>query len=326
MITNTSFMVEASEKLYIPQEVDETEQEWHKRIAYSLIGGHMLTSLYDFDDDLQLTENNKDETVSTQHVLKRGEDLAKALGVNDFNCNNLRELLLKTGYMLHKNNRLTYPSKTTADDGCMSFVRGIPPWEKICISGNGLYSFSLSHSGICAEKMFQIEEQEIKEWFENFTKKTKWEEAEYLPQNVDFLNINHEAKNGYWQTKPPKQGITLCRTKGNVEKEYTILRISSIIEKCPLPNWQTENGEYRRITIALRIANGNMPTVTVLLKKYTARIVMDYLLPSSEQSFVELYSWPTTGDSHWRRTVAIALYPTFKRIFNRLGFIIREVQ
>lgn len=325
MITNAALMAEASAKLCIPREVDETEQQWHKRIVYSLVGGHMLSALYDFDD-IQSYDENSDNTVSMQHVLKRGKSFITALKTHDVDCERLRKMFISTGYMLHKNNRLSYPLRTNATVDNISFLRGFLPWERLSVSGIGGYMISSEDSTNTIERMFGIEEQDICTWFSNFENSIRWQETDNFPQDVEFLNISDNAKNGYWQTRPPKQGITLCRTKGNGEIEYAILRLSNVIEKSVLPNWRIDNGEYYRIAIALRIANGNAPTVTVRLKKYTAEIVTDFLLPSSEQNFFELYGWATTDDNRWRRTIAIKLYPTFKHIFERLGYKVSEVQ
>lgn len=326
MITNAAFMADMSEKLCIPREVDETEQQWHNRIAFSLVGGHMLSALYDFDDDVQPSSEGSDNTVSMQHIKKRGEDLVAALDIHEVDCEKLRKLFISTGYMLHKNNRLSYPLRTYANTDNISFLRGFLPWEKFSVSGTGGYMISPEKSIDTIERMFGIEELDINNWFSNFENHIRWQEADHLPQDVEFLNISDSAKNGYWQTRPPKQGITLYRTKGNGEKEYVILRLSKIIEKSVLPYWQIENGEYYRIAIALRIANENAPTVTVCLKSHTAELVTDFLLPSAEQNFFELYSWATIGDSRWRRTIAIKLYPTFKHVFERLGYKVIEVQ
>ena len=326
MMTIIVLMAEISVKLCIPREVDEIEQHWHKRITYSLVGGHMLSALYDFYDDVQSADGTSDNTVSMQHVLKRGEGLIAALDTCDVDSEKLIKLFVDTGYMLHKNNRFTYPLRTIANTDNISFLRGILPWEKFSISGTGAYTIGFEDSSTTIERMFGIEEQNINNWFSNFMNNIRWQETDHMPQDVDFLNISGNAKNGYWQTRPPKQGITLCRSKGNGKKEYMILRLSNIIEKSVLPDWRIDNGEYYRIAIAIRISNENAPTVTVRLKKYTVELVTDFLLPSAEQNFFELYSWATSGDSRWRRTIAINLYPTFKRIFERLGYKISEVQ
>lgn len=327
MINNNALVMDIATKLCISRDVDETEQQWYRRVAYSLVGCHMLAALYDFtDDDIQLTEHNSDNTVSMQHVLKRGNDLVSVLGIPDVDCEKFRKLFINTGYMLHKNNRLAYPQLNTARVDNILFLRGYPPWETSFVSGIGGYIISADASTNTLERMFGIEEQNINSWFSIFENDIRWQKNDSLPQNIEFLNINENAKNGYWQTKPPQKGITLSRTKDSGLIEYTILRLSSIIEKSELPYWRVENGEYYRIAIALRIANGNAPTVAVRLKLHTADLVTDFLLPPAEQNFLELYSWPTINDSRWRRTIAIKLYPTFKCIFEKLGYIVSEVQ
>ena len=325
MIANNAFLNEVSERLNIPREPHEAEEQWYKRLAYSLVGGHMLASLYDFDDDYSSEALEKNKTVSMQHVLKRGEGLTSTLGIDDLDCAYLRELYTQTGYMLHKNNRLVYPPQKTANDGDVSFIRGIVPWDNAFIGGIGLYTENTGIKEISVGKMFGITEQNIDKWFSDFIKRISWQQTNNLPHEAEFLNIDDKATNGYWQTKVPKYGMSLCRSNGIGQKEYSLVRISDKTEKIVLPEWQTENGEYLRIAIALRIEKNNAPIATVILKKHIAEIEIDYLLPKAEQNFFELYSWPNIGNNKWRRIIAIKIYPTFRHMLERLGYEINEV-
>jgi predicted transposase YbfD/YdcC len=323
-MVNATFIKEVSEQLNIKKEIYETDAQWHSRLSYSLVSGHMLAALYNFDDDSQTYDSDADKTVSMQHVLKRGEGLNIAIGV-EHNCDYIRGLLIKTGYILHKSNRLTYPLKTIANDGSISFVRGTAPWANVYFSGVGLYKPNCESSDMSIEKMFGVMEYDVDEWYASFEKRLKWNVVSEIPQNVEFLNINDNAKKGYWQTREPKNGTTLCRTKDSGEKEYSIIRITDIIEKSILPSWQTEDGEYCRIAIALRRASNNAPIATTTSKTHTVEIGIDYLLPTAEQNFFELFSWANEENSRWQRTVAIEIYPTLKRMLERLGYKISEV-
>jgi hypothetical protein len=324
MIVNVTLFKEISEQLNIPKEPYETDSQWCGRLICSLISGHMLAALYDFDDDFQAYDSNTDNTVSMHHVLKRGEELKTVIDI-EFDCDYIRQLLIQNGYMLHKSNRLTYPPKMIANDNNITFVRGISPWERLFFSGAGMYRPVREPSNVSVEKMFGISEQDIDKWFDNFKKHLKWKNVTELPQNLEFLNTDDSAVKGYWQSKVPKSGTTLCRTKDGGDREYSIIRLTNGIEKSNLPDWQTENGEYHRIAIALRRANNNAPTLTATLKTYTAEVDITYLLPTVEQNFFELYSWAKEENNRWRRIVSIEIYPTLKRILGRLGYKIYEV-
>jgi hypothetical protein len=319
-------MAEVAGNLNITQEENEPDSQWHRRIAHSLIGGQMLSALYDFDDTAHPSNDNLDTSVSMQYILKRGESLISALDIDEFEADNLRNLYMRTGYMMHKSNRLTYPLRSYANSGDITFVRGFSPFERVYLSGIGGYIIKSESSAMSVEKMFGIEELDSLSWLSNVEKSIIWRDTDQLPQDVEFLNLCNDAKRGYWQSTPPLNGITLCRTTGIGETEYTLLRISNTIQKSVMPTWRIENGEYYRIAIALRIANGNAPSANIEFKKYTAEIVTDFLLPSAEQNFFELYSWPTIGNSRWRRTISLKLYPTLIRILERLGYKLSEVR
>ena len=325
MMVNVTFFKEVSEQLNLHKEPSESETQWHNRLTYSLVSGHMLAALYDFDDDLQTYDPITAKTVSMQHVLKRGEALSSAIGM-EVDCGYLRDLLVRTGYILHRNNRLTYPLKTMANDGGIAFVRGTAPWANVYFSGAGLYQSNGETSDTSVEKMFGILEQDVDQWFNDFEKRLKWQIISEIPSNVEFLNINDSAKKGYWQTRAPGNGKMLCRTKDGEEKEYAMIRMTDVIEKSIIPSWETENGEYYRIAIALRRANQHIPMTTVTSKTHTVEMAIDYLLPTAEQNFLELFSWAKAGNSRWHRIVAIEIYPTLKRMLGRLGYKINEVQ
>ncbi|GHU55260.1 hypothetical protein AGMMS49975_16820 [Clostridia bacterium] len=316
-----TLILEISENLSIPKESSESAEEWHRRVLYSLVGCHMIAALYDFDDDIAEAENLEHE-VSMQHILKCGNNLI--LNINEIDCKKIREIYTLTGYMLHKNNRLAYPKSTISTDSGISFIRGVPPWEKVNVSGLGMYYAHGNQSTLFSiEQMFGLEELDINDWFVRFSQKIRWETIDSFPTEKEYLNLTESPQNGYWQSNPPKSELILCRSKENTHKEYSILRSLNKIQKSDLSDWQVEKGEYRRIAIALRIANGISPILRVKQKINTMELITDYLLPPAEQNFFELYSWNIEG-SPWHRIISVSLYPTFKRIFQKLGYRIIE--
>lgn len=325
MIVNGDMIAEFSQKLNIHKEIGEPDEIWHNRVIYSVIGGHLLASLFDIDDDSRFMELGSENTVSMQHVTKRSEALKKAFSYTDVDSDYFREIYIKTGFMLHKNNRLTFPKRTISSDGEICYIRGMAPWNNVSFSGLGLYTKKYLPSEITLEQMFLIETQNIHNWFVSFQKSLKWEFADKIPSDYEFLNITGNVGQGYWQTKLPNCELVLARKKQIGITEYIMLQNTDLVYKCSLKSWQVDNEEYRRIAIALRILNGVAPRVSVVIKSFTVELTIDYLLPTAEQNFFELFGWPIYSNSRWKRVIAIELYPTFKRIFINLGFKICEV-
>ena len=328
---NRQLLVKIADDLCIAKEQDEADETWKRRVFYSVTGLQMLSSLYDFDDDMSFGDEVSDNTVSMQHVLHRGKNLAEIFGENSFDADRVRELYIQNGFMLYKNNRLAYPKTTFAEAEGMFLARGLPPWKAKKVSGLGMMTQKASVAAVRVEDMFNIERSSIGDWFDKFINTISWEKVDCLPQDVEWLNISEKPTIGYWLSKPPQRGFSLCRTKSKVVKDYNLLRVSDGVARCPLPTWRVENGEYYRIAIALRVLNNNAPTVMFKKQKHTVTAKFDYLLPPAEQNFIELFSWNTSDkpsdlSGRLERVFAIDLHKTITTVFERLGYKTLEVQ
>jgi len=336
--------------LLIRQMPDEANDAWARRVCYSVIGLQMLSSLYDLDEDAFFDNESSDShdifeaTVSMQRILNRGERLAEIFKKkdddNDFDVKKfsekIRELYIHNGFMLHKNYRLAYPPSSFAKAGNMYLARGVPPWKAAKASGLGMLTEEISTNATptSVEEMFNIERSTIGNWFEKFLGTFRWE-TNPLPQDVEWLNIHEPPTRRYWSGKPPKDGYSLYRTKSSTgTDDYFLVMVSNGIEQqYRLPTWRGVDGEYRRIAIALRTLYNNTPTVTFQKPKELTRAVtfkFDYLLPPTEQRFIELYSWCNLNDpfalpGRLERIFAIDLYETVKTILERLSYKIQEL-
>lgn len=316
-----------ADDLNIRREGNESKESWKNRILYSLTGLQMLSSLYDCDDSSLADLDYQNGTISMQHVLKRGGKLVKVFDLTDDCAEKIRELYVSGGFMLHKNNRLAPPLLTISGIGNVALFRGLPPWKASNVSGLGIWG--IEENTACIEDMFNIEKQNIPDWFDNFMNRVHWRKIQTLYADVEFLNITEPSKYGYWLQRPPSNGTTVCRTINAGERQYSLLKFGEDIKVCHLPNWFATHGEYRRIAIALRIYANNRPTVRITKHRYTANIAFDYMLPPSEQIFAELYSWSAEANpfdirGRLLRIISIELLPIYKTIFIRLGFNLQE--
>ena len=306
---------------------DETDEDWTRRVCYSVIGLQMLASLYDQPDSLDPTKT-PDETVPMRHILNRGERLAKILigndGENGVDVKKIRNLYFHNGFMLHKRHRLAYPQSSFATvSNNMFLARGCPPWKTAKASGLGMLTSEASTEPMPVEDMFHIERSAIGDWFEKFLGTVRWE-TNSLPQDIEWLNVHESPKQRYWSGKQPKDGISLCRTKSKTGKDYFLWRISDgIAQQCRLPEWRTKGYEYLRIAIALRSLYNNHPMVTFKRLLNTVSVVFDYLPPPTEHRFMKLYSWSNLGDPFSEMVFAIDLFETIKTIFARLSYKIQ---
>lgn len=337
---NRKLLEKATRDLCIDRVPDEADEDWSRRVRYSVIGLQMLASLYDKNDDEVVESDSSDvhddptpdTTVSMRRILRRGERLAEIFGMDNFDVEKVRKLYIRNGFMLHKNHRLAYPVTTFAEAGNMLLARGVPPWKTAKVSGLGMLTqWKTCLASLSVEDMFNIEQSTTSDWFQKFIRTITWK-TESLPTDIEWLNIHESPKHGYWSGKPSTEGFSLCRTRNEMGREYIFWQASKgVLQLCRLPEWRVKNGEYRRIAIALRSLHDNIPTVTIKKQSRTLSIEFDYLLPPTEQRFVELYSWSTSEDpwelpGQLKRIFAIDLYAVVRTIFERLSFKIQEIQ
>jgi hypothetical protein len=243
----------------------------------------------------------------------------------------MRETYINTGYMLHLANRLTYPSPKFSQVGDIFLTRGQLPWTVKYMSGLGTLTNSCGENVVVPwDEMFCVEKESIAHWFLQFEKHLNWRETDQLPENVEYANTTETLSLGYWLNHPPRNGIALCRDKRDGTRQYNMIRITAPYAICSLPDWQVEHfenqmrkPEYLRILLALRIQDGQVPTVKIRRNGLIANIRSDVLLPPFEQNLFELYSWPD-AESNWNRVVAIKLLPLIMGLFTRMGFIVDD--
>ena len=334
MIKN--LLEKAARDLCIDKEPDETGEKWTRRVRYSIIGLQMLASVYDQDDDVIVDvdspKHDAESTVPMRRILYRGKRLAEIFDEKNFNVEEVRELYIRNGFLLHKNHRLAYPVSSYAEAGNSFLARGVPPWKAAKVSGLGMLTqWKASVASLSVKDMFNIEQAAIGDWFDQFTSTIIWK-TDSLPQEVEWLNIHESHEKGYWSGKRPDKGFSLCRTKSDPAKDYFLWQISNGIEQqCRLPTWRSEKGEYRRIAIILRTLHNNRPNVVIKKQVHTITVTFNYLLPPTEQHFIELYSWsklenPWDIKGRLNRIFAIDLYAVVKTIFEQLSYEIREKQ
>ncbi len=258
------FIHTVSEQLDIKKGSKESLDSWKQRVLYSSIGVNMLAATYDYDDDSLF--GNANNSISMQHILKRGKMIFgayNALGEMKNGETNLpdhiRKLYIKTGYILHRSNRLTYPPTTQAEYNNIFFTRGQLPWTVTAMSGAGTYSRNeIAGANNTLADMFHLERKSIMEWYQAFERSISWRINDRLPDDVEYINTFDSSSNSYWTTKLPGTGIFLCRSKHNSEHVFKLLRIHDVIESYTIPSWRVDKGEYFRIALALRVRTGNM--------------------------------------------------------------------
>ena len=322
---------EIAKDLGILRENHENETSWQYRVKYSAVGFQVLASLYDKNDDLIVGDESLGDTVSHQYVTGRASRISQIYGLAEVDTDRILELYKKTGYILSKRNRLTYPKTTTGRIDESYLARGVHPSNAIGVSGICMITKYGTVNDVSIDEMFDLPQPEITEWFAKFLKTiNNWRPFKENAE-VEYLNINEAANKGYWSGRPPMHGEkTLCRSRSSDKSNYRILSGKpSGVECATLPDRRTCGEEYYRMAIALRVAADNRPKVWIRKHCNTVSIKYNYLLPPAEQSFIELCSWrKSESDDKYtqrlHRVVAINLYQVVSLLFAKMGYVIEE--
>lgn len=331
----------------------------------------MLASLYDHDEANE--GNAQDGSVSMQHVKTRGERVIRAF--DDLYCkeklfdaclspesihdkkeengasktkakciaSQIREIFLKTGYMLHKNNRLLAPPFSSGCFSDVQFLRGHYPWEldHIKISGLGLYKKRpmplTDNDTFSVQKQFCLHEQPLLQWWQKQSRNLQWQET--APVQPQFFNLHGQIGEKYWTSECShlKNTITLFRTVLDcASNEYGLIRtLNGRFETCKLSRAiynvyypSPIRPRFDTMAIALALMNDQGIPYYAKIKKGTefSWVHIDWRLPCREQDFFELYSWPKdAANAPWCRMFSNDLLPLIKHMLVNLGFVIQEV-
>lgn len=154
------FIKKVSKDLHIEKDERETESEWVTRVAYSASIQSAVASLCDTTDtgectvSVQAFKNNfKSNLLAFDRIYPLEKWFAKTIYQM---TEDVYSILLKTGIMYHKTNRLCSCNYASCQIGNVRFLRGDNPLRLTPMSGGGQYVKDTVNSGTysSAEEMF----------------------------------------------------------------------------------------------------------------------------------------------------------------------------
>ena len=324
-----------SDELNIRRGTSEGDENFKRRIIYSAISRTTYASLWDKDFD-------DESCVSVTHVKKKATELLNIylqlysearidIGLPE----ELYKIFLTSGLIYHKAYRVTPSIYSEAVQGKILFLRGMPPSEKVFVSGAGFYR--------CNEKIFPSEEKlsDIREMFglseknletvwQDLIDKSVWHVVEDW-QDMEFLRVSPPFNKGYWQDKPERNGkISLARSSGQFEpRSYYSYKFSDGKFLCSqIPQWQTydehfQSSVYRKFSCACLAVLKTLPPTEFKTDGDIVQVKFKYLFPPSELCLMRLYSWPQFFDkfpNDFKRTFDTKIFFALKPLFEQLGY------
>lgn len=320
-----------SKEYSISRGKNENENSWKTRIIYSLLGQMALASLFDIDED---------EEISVVHLKRRVNDVLHSyIDMYDEISNNfpierseiaeeIYEIYLKTGVIYHSPHRVKLATKSESVQNEIKFTRGHSLEEKQMISGLGTYNI-VSHydSETLVEEMFLLENGTLEEKWRMYSRTKQWQEYD-SDSKIDYLKTTPSFSRGYWVDKPDKNAISILRVGPRGMQTYYLYKYEGeTLFVSQLPQWQVEDYNYRSIANARLAADGVLPPTVYKYDGDIVHISFGYLPPPAELNLWKLYSWPKncySFPSDFNRICSRKVFEALKEVMSHQGYRFKE--
>lgn len=323
-----------ADELNIRRGTNESVENFKRRIIYSAISRTTYASLWDKDFD--------DETcVSVTHVKGKISELLNIYlrlypeaKIDVELSKEIYKIFLTTGLIYHKNYRVAPSIYREAFQEKILFLRGMPPVEKVFVSGAGFYRcdekiFPSKEKLADIREMFGMSDKNLKTIWQDLLAKSVWHTVEDW-QDMEFLRVSPPFNKGYWQGTPETDGkISLTRTGKNEPRSYYIYKfLDGKIFCSQIPQWQTydehfRSSVYRKFSCACLAVLKNLPPTEFKMAGNIIHVNFKYLFPPAELNFMRLYSWPQHFDkfpNEFKRTFDTKIFFAVKPLFEKLGY------
>lgn len=316
----------------------ETEADWKIRIIYSICGMMAYASLWDCSE----------ETVSIVHLKSRirnilegykemypeisaglpyiSRELENATLIED----EISNLFLSAGVAYHCPNRIAPSIHREAVSAGINLLRGIPISRVHLISGIGFYGTNspVEHA-VDAREMFGLEAQNLKMLWEKTVATANWIDDKSADSTTEFLRTAPPYTKGYWKSQPDDGNhISILRRGMQGSRIYYLYRFQDDQMKVsPLPNWHTDNHNYRALACACLASIGTLPSIEYRVDGDLVHLRLNYLLPPRELAFLKLYSWPercTALPCDFKRNCTLTVFHALQEVLVEEGYIFKE--
>ena len=346
-MNSSSLLNDISSSLKLPKDINETKQDWEDRLIYSAVGKMSLASLWDNEEQFDFISNDKMGVSITHYktlIAQRIDAFFQVMGIKErlesISVESVTDEIFETysitGFFYHEPHRISPSICRNAVYGNLKFIRDCNPSVDYPMCGLGYYDNSSEPSNVnelC--DIFHLPQSPYKEWFYNYIKTCKWDPVN-LPQDTEYLRTKPPFTKGYWirTLSVSEDRITLCRYGFTGQKIYLLVRkTGGTVFGCQLPGWMTGLSghafnhtpqEYFRIALAILMMEESLPPVRVHKSDKLITIELPYILPTEEEMFYKLYSWPVSleqeAKSMFIRKMDINVFSCFKMLLEFYGF------
>jgi hypothetical protein len=335
----TKLFKEIASSLNITRGSDESSTNWMERITYSAAGRTALYSLYDHLED--------EESVSITHFKNRARREISALcaaGNMTFItddicreiCDEIYDEYLNTGYLYHSQYRIEPVPYKISHGKFIDFIRGATFDKKTKASGLGCYFMKTNEDEESSSdssfseifEMFHINHMKLDDYYRKLIERSSWQLFNAF-DNIEYLRITGPFSRGYWSQQPNKDGdISLLRIGQQGGKIYYLYKYENNNSYVSvLPDWMTNNNEYRQIANCLLFHRGTLPESVIHTDKNIVELNIGYLYPPSIQNVIMLYSWPKNLNNvktAFNRVMNLQVWESIRAVIEPLGYKFKE--
>lgn len=317
-----------SQQYYIIKGNNEAVEEWKTRLIYSICGMMAYAALWD----------DAGNPISIVHLKRRIRSIFDSykslypeipwslLPASEDLEEEIAHQFLSAGIVYHRPDRMAAAKKREELFDGVLFQRGIALDDISRISGIGLYSMQDGGTNPNNIKtMFGLEQKNLQALWKTTLSTVSWESKLSFEFNTEYLRLAPPFSQGYWVNMPEKNGtISILKTGMKGASLYYLYRyIDSVLEVSPLPQWRTENHNYRALACACLSSYGTLPPIEYIEDGALVHIHMNYLLPPRELEFLKCYSWPekcTELSCDFRRKLSAEVFSAIKNILSDEGY------
>lgn len=333
-----NLLTNVATEYHIQKGTTESELAWKARIVYSLLSQMGYSSLYDTQDDLKPASIVHLKTRITKglgHLMMMYPELVGQYDTNDNTLpDELYSLFLNNGCIYHEPNRIRPCVRRIGQGRKCAFMRGQAVAENKWISGSGCYRLlkeneKQEEGSVSFEEMFSLQTHNLLDSWENVISNVRFASVN-TEIGFEYLRTKGPYKNGYWVNTPDASGIiSIARTTLEGKRIYYLYKQENDeIQFSQLPEWMTDDYNYRSIAISCLYARETLPPTEYHIDGPIVTLQIGYLFAPSELNFIKLYSWPTAYRDFphdFRRVMSIDVFEELKYCLNRRGYRFKEV-
>ena len=323
-------LAQIGENLCISKGDTETGLSWKRRTVYSSCSRMGLSCLWDIDVKKQGVSVDHYKSTLQQYLnaFRLAEPKLYTLADIDAIVEHIYDVQTSSGCIYRKPYYVLPADNKRIPGSDVVLLRGIGPTETVNMSGAGAYrlesSTCIPEVVTAAFGIYPLQDliwKYVVKGIKTTVEKDRWNSFEYYSDGK-------KTYEKHWKHVPSIGKMSVCRTRETIgEKLYYLYTV----QNGQLDIWPISDALMAEYTpyYYVWLLHGSKMAVTFYNDGDIIRVHCPTKLPSSLESFLKVYSWPTDYshiDNPFVFNLARAVFPTVKEVLDFLGYRIQELK